>query len=163
MQGGWPDFRALEFNIRFNNPGASQSSSSSSWKVPADGSNSVSASSSAQSDVTLSISSSNSSSPIVPGKVALGNGMAAVLHAAGAFLRLLSHGDDGPKRKNKKNVRKPKDLKIISPGAARFFAISTDPSLLLSRISSVLKGGWSKLKSHDAAVPSMLAIVLPSP
>ncbi|KAG0607844.1 hypothetical protein M758_8G059300 [Ceratodon purpureus] len=187
MQGGWPDFRALVFNVTAN---SGTSHSSSSWKVPkggADGSNfcnqssnSISASSSGPSsfsDVTpLSSSSSyspNSISPI-PGKLALGNGMAAVLHAAGAFLRLLRH-TDGERRsrrrhKNKEKIKTGNDLKIVScvPGGitpeTRMFAICTNgglTSFFFSRISSVLKGGWSKLKCHDALLPTMMAALLP--
>jgi hypothetical protein len=179
MQGGWPDFRALVFNITAN-PGSSHSSSS--WKVPADhspSSNSVSASSSCPSskspfsDVTplstLSSYSPNTSSPI-PGKAALGNGMAAVLHAAGAFLRLLSHGDRASRRRLRKYNEKFQNSKdliafgdgIISP-ETRIFSISTNggrTSLFFSRISSLLKGGWIKLKRHEAQ-PTMLAAILP--
>ena len=189
MQGGWPDFRALVFNIPAN-PGTSHSSSS--WKVPnggADGShffnstsNSISASSSGSSsfsDVSpLSSSSSyspNSVSPI-PGKLALGNGMAVVLHAAGAFLWLLRHtdADRGSRRwrRNKEKCKKVNDLRIVKcmPGGIspeiRMFSVCTNQgltSLFLSRISSVLKDGWSKLQSHDALLPTMMAAILPQP
>lgn len=177
MQGGWPDFRVLVFNITAN-PGSSHSSSS--WKVPTGGtdgstpsSNAISASSSSSpfSDVTpfstLSSYSSNSSSSPIPGKLALGNGMAAVLHAAGSFLRFLGHkdGDKGSRRlrKNKEKFKKSKDLKIINCPETRILSISTNgglTSFFFARISSVLRGGWSKLKSQDA-LPTMLAAVLP--
>jgi hypothetical protein len=173
----------LVFNVAAN-PGASHSSSS--WKVPnggADGShfcrpssNSISASSSgpsAFSDVSP-VSSSFSPNSVSPGKLALGNGMAAVLHAAGAFLRLLRHtdGDRGSRRRvrKKEKFRKENGLKVANcvPGGiipeTRIFSICTNgglTSLVLSRISSVLKDGWSKLKSHDALLPTMMAALLP--
>lgn len=173
----------LVFNVAAN-PGASHSSSS--WKVPNGGvdgsyfcrpsSNSISASSSgpsAFSDVSP-VSSSFSPNSVSPGKLALGNGMAAVLHAAGAFLRLLRHtdGDRGSRRRvrKKEKFKKENGLKVANcvPGGiipeTRIFSICTNgglKSLVLSRISSVLKDGWSKLKSQDALLPTMMAALLP--
>lgn len=93
--------------------------------------------------------------------------MAAVLHAAGSFLRFLGHkdGDKGSRRlrKNKEKFKKSKDLKIINCPETRILSISTNgglTSFFFARISSVLRGGWSKLKSQDA-LPTMLAAVLP--
>lgn len=188
MEGGWLHFPSLVLDFT-SNLGFSHSSS---CKVPNGNgqcshfsnpsSKSVSASSSCPtlsenshlSDVSpLSILSSNSISP-VPEKLVLGNGVAAVLHAAGAFLRLLRSrdGDKGSRRRfiKSEKLKTLNDLKAvnytlirdISPGI-QIISLCTRgvlSSSFFSQISSVLEGGWSKLICYDAA-PIVLAAALP--
>ena len=186
MQGSWPDFRSVVFNVSINADLLSQSSSARTGLNGGSNANpshtplsSSGGSSSSHSppipEVKLNsnLSLYPSSSNPLPGKSALGSGIAAVLYAAGGFLRLLKHGDlDGRSKRHSGKRAKPSnlhDLKMVksTPGptghGGRILSISINgnsTSFLLSRIASLLKGSWGKLKNHGA-LPSMLAAILP--